>query len=131
MQVGRRELMRLAGIFALAISGLSSFGRRIGRALSSSKVAVRSLTADDAAALQAMMSACVNDGDSCFGKCGEWSLAWAQDFGLHCPQSPLLTIDGQPMAFFGVPPIKPPVPAPSNDDANEVAAHSLREAKRT
>jgi len=57
------------------------------------------------------MSACVGQDDSFFGKCGVWTLSWAETLIAHCPQSIVPTQDGTPVAFFELKPIEPAAPA--------------------
>lgn len=73
-------------------------------------VSARALTTADAAALRAIMTACVADGDSFFGKCGEWSRAWSEDLVVRCPDTLILASGETQIAFLEIPPIRAAAP---------------------
>ena len=103
----RRHFLRGLGESAAIVVGLlyGMPGRR-ARAAEAGLVAARPVTAADASALQAIMTACVRDGDSFFGKCGEWSRAWAEDLVTRCPDTVILASGAMPIAFLEIPPIR-------------------------
>ncbi|MDX2169432.1 MAG: hypothetical protein SF182_20345 [Deltaproteobacteria bacterium] len=130
MRVDRRTVLRLLGSAALALSGVGLIDRRRALALSGA-MGVRPVQGGDAAALQAMMTACVADHDAFFGKCGEWPLSWAEAFAATRPDSPVITWNGAPVAFVEVPPIRPALALAPNATPAEAAQHALRERRRT
>ena len=130
MQAGRRTFLKLVGSVALALSGVGLLGRRRALAVAGT-IATRAVQPGDAAALQAIMSSCVADGDAFFGQCGEWPMSWAEEFTQLRPHSPVITWNGSAVAFFEVPPIRPELSLAADASAAEVAQHALREARRT
>ena len=89
------------------------------------------MTPLDAPSLQQIMTACVSDSASFFGKCGEWPLTWAEEFIAQSPTSRVLTQDGSALAFFQIPPIRPPsAPLVSGTPEEIHVGNELRERKR-
>lgn len=126
----RRTFLKLLGGLALTLGGLPALGRR--RALAAAgALSARPVAAGDAAALQAIMTSCVNDSDAFFGKCGVWPMSWAEEFTQMRPQSPVITVDGTAVAFFEVPPMRPPLALAADAAPAEVARLAAREARRT
>lgn len=130
MRAGRRTFLKLLGSVALALAGTGMLGRRRALALAGT-LGTRPVNGGDAAALQAIMTSCVSDGDSFFGKCGAWPMSWAEEFTQTRPDSPVVTWNGTTVAFFEVPPIRPAIPLAAEAAADEVAQHALRESRRT
>jgi hypothetical protein len=130
MRTGRRRFLQLLGSIALAVGGSGLSGRRRAGA-AASPLTARPVAPADAPALQAIMTSCVNDSDAFFGKCGVWPLSWAEEFTQTRPQSPVITWNGATVAFFEVPPIRPPLALAANASAAEVAQHARREQRRT
>jgi hypothetical protein len=124
MRVGRREMMRLLAGMALAASPVIALWR--GRARAGTALGVRAVTAGDAPALQAIMTACVGSDDSFFGKCGVWTLDWAAALIARCPQSIVLTRDETPVAFFELKPIKPALADAAADPEQQAWAARAR-----
>lgn len=131
MKIGRRQVIKLLSATGLILPTLGLFGRTLARA-SGPTIGLRPVAPADATALQAIMTSCVNDADAFFGKCGEWPLSWAQEFIERCPNSPVLTANGAPVAFFQVPPIRPAAAQlPGNASAEERERAAVRERSRT
>jgi hypothetical protein len=133
MQVGRRRVLKLLGSAAVAAGVGARLGHGVARALDPSEVlGLRSVQPEDAPALQAIMTSCVNDASAFFGQCGEWPLAWAQDFITRSPLSPVLTHSGEAMAFFEVRPLPPLAVTASNGAPASAEAVAFRDrARRT
>ena len=130
MHVGRRMVLKLLASFALIPSGI--IWRKRAAAQTQPSLALRTVLPEDASALQAIMTSCVAAQDSFYGKCGEWPMSWAQEFVTRCPQTPVVTQDGTPIAFLEVPPIRPPLPPPPPDATpEELEKYALRERNRT
>lgn len=130
MRTGRRTFLTLLGRGTLALAGVGLLGRRRAAGLTGT-LAARPVRSGDAGALQAIMTACVHDGDAFFGRCGEWPLSWAEEFTRTRPASPVITRDGDAIAFFEVPPIRPAIALAAGAAPAEVAQHALREQRRT
>jgi hypothetical protein len=82
--------------------------------------------------LQAIMTACVADGDSFFGKCGEWSRARADDLVVRCPDTLVLSSGATPIAFLEIPPIRPATPGlPKDASAEDRTRDAIRRRNRT
>lgn len=113
----------MAGV-ALASSPVVALWR--GRARAGTALGVRAVTTGDAPALQAIMTACVGYDGSFFGKCGVWTLSWAEGLIARCPQSIVLTRDNAPVAFFELKPIKPPVAGETTDPDQQAWAARAR-----
>jgi hypothetical protein len=132
MELGRRTVVKLLAGAAFAVSGVGAFWRKRAVAESIPPLGLRAVTPDDAAALQSIMSACVNSTDAFFGKCGEWTLAWAEMFIQKCPQSVVLTQNGIPMAFMQIPTIAPEPPLlPAGATPEVQEKYALCERSRT
>jgi hypothetical protein len=130
MRVGRRTFLKVLGNLALLLSGAGLVDRRRALALTGA-LSARPVQRGDAAALQAIMTSCVSDGDALFGKCGAWPLSWAEELAATRPDSPVITWNGTPMAFFEIPPIRPALAPAAHASAAEAAQHAAREARRT
>lgn len=133
MEIERRGFLALAGRAGTLLIG-AGFGAwtRRARAVTESPLALRRVASADAAGLQAIMTSCVADAGAFFGKCGEWSLGWAQELIARCPDTVVLQRDGDALAFLEIPPIRPPGPAPADDASSEArASHAVRERNRT
>ena len=128
----RRQLLGLFARGSTAAVGLAAgLWSRRAAGLATPLVA-RTIASRDAAALQTIMTVCVADGDSFFGKCGEWSRAWADDLVVRCPDSVVLTAASTTLAFLEIPPIRAPL-APLAADASlpERERHAARQRNRT
>ena len=122
-------LARTTGLLAASSLGL---GRQRARALTTSTLATRSVAGADASALQTIMTSSVRDTSAFFGKCGEWSLAWASDLVARCPDTVLLAKGSTAIAFLEIPPILSPLPALSpRATKTEREQHALRTRNRT
>jgi hypothetical protein len=94
-------------------------------------LALRRVRLDDAGELRAMMNGCVGDADSFHGKCEPWSLRRAEIAARRHPETVVLTLDGQPVAFHEVPSIGKPAVEPAADAAEEEwEKYELRERSR-
>ena len=118
MLIGRRTAIKWMGGALAVASGSWAWPRRTS---ADSALVLRTVTADDAPALQAIMASCVRDAASFFGKCGEWTLAWAQEFIRRCPDTAVLTRDGLPVAFLQIPPLPPPLTDAAPEPGTEAA----------
>ena len=127
MEVGRRRFM--TGLMGLIVA-LSNLRSSLASA-TTGRLALRSVNAGDAQILVDMMNRCVQDDDGFHGKCGAWSIGWGQKFVTQCPDSPVITLDGVPVAFLEIPPIAPPLPAlPATGSEEARQKRQLAEAAR-
>lgn len=131
MTIERRGFLRLLGRGVALIAGLATWpAARRGLAAEAS-MGLRAVRGRDAAALQAMMASSVADADAFFGKCGEWSLAWAEDLIVHCPDSVVLSAGSTPIAFLEIPPIRAAAaPLATSAGAEEREGHAVRHRNR-
>jgi len=128
MFVSRREMLRLLGAAGLALPAVYRLGRAVQA--QSAALGLRSVTSADATALRDIMSICVNGTDPFYGKCGVWTLNWAQDFIGACPASIVLTQNGAVMAFMQIPPIGP-APQQLSPDATPDAQQQFAISERS
>jgi hypothetical protein len=122
--------VKLLAATMVAATGVGRLLRGVARA-DASALHLRSVADGDAAALQAIMQACVGGEQSFFGPCGEWSLAWAQDLIRRCPATPVIVRDGVPLAFLELPPARPAAAALADGATpEEREKYALRERSR-
>lgn len=130
MTIERRGFLRLLGRVAALLAG-AVLWPPARRGLAATTLTARTAKGRDAAALQAIMTSSVADDDAFFGKCGEWSLGWAEDMVARCPDSVVLSVRTTPVAFLEIPPIGPPLAPPAVDaSAAERERYALRARNR-
>jgi hypothetical protein len=132
MQLTRRTVVKLLATAGLSVLGLGRFLRGVARAAGSiPTLQLRPVAEGDAPALQAIMQACVYGDDSFYGKCGEWSLAWAQGLIRQSPATPVLVAGEQVVAFLELPSARPaPAAPPAGATPEELERYAVRERSR-
>ena len=130
MTISRRKVIKLAAGLPFALTGIRLLGNP-SAAKAVGRLELRTVTDADAVALQAIMTSCVTDEDSFFGPCGDWQVAWARRLIRRCPATQVITADGEPVAFFELPPIPSPIAVPASDAGEEARLqYALRDRNR-
>jgi hypothetical protein len=131
MEIGRRTLLKVLGALPLLAAGISGMWQRIAFAAAPRTLALRKVTTSDAAYLEAIMNSCVSDVDAFHGKCNPWSRTWAEKLVSTCAETPIIEMNGIPVAFIEIPPIRPALSGPPADASpEELRAYELAEEGR-
>jgi hypothetical protein len=105
--------------------------QRIAFAAAPRSLGLRKVMPSDAGYLEAIMNSCISDVGAFHGKCNPWSREWAEKLISIRPETPIIEMNGIPVAFIEIPPIRQPQPEPPpNASPEERQAYERAEEAR-